>query len=449
MPDKIASQLAGLKDDLDRLPEAEEPPPTTLQIIRNNQQEEYWQRLLFHYLSPDEPHGLDHALLEHILSELSNRDDLEFLFSRLDLADAQVEQEVIVSNGRRPDAVVWASEDWFICWELKINAPEDEDQTRDYVDADSFQSIGLAKEDVPDSDHHYVYLAPKDASPPEAEEFVQVPWIWVADQIQAFLNESHGEYPARTTAQLEQLIETIQSELKMTNYQKNQQEKAELYFEYYEAITEAQEAYENQWDWFANNWGNQLAETMDGAEPVEISALRDVDVAVEFTQPPIEDERWVFRQGESDWAGIFKKGWWRHEDDLSDIYTADENRDDIRVYLTHRLEKNREKAIKDNLLQLRLIYGLGIDDQFGDEFRQRFTNKVENSNEEMPSSVSVPGIRSSPLTATYDIPVREYDDFFEAYIAALDDALQDLVIENHEIITFIDEAYEESLEVLD
>ena len=231
MPDKIASQLAGLRNDLDRLPEAEEPPPTTLQIIRNNQQEEYWQRLLFHYLSPDEPHGLDHALLEHILSELSNRDDLEFSFSRLDLADAQVEQEVMISNGRRPDAVVWASEDWFICWELKINAPEDEDQTRDYVDADSFQSIGLAKEDVLDSDHHYVYLAPKDASSPEAEEFVQIPWIWVADQIQTFLNESHGEYPARTTAQLEQLIETIQSELKMSNYQKNQQEKAELYFE--------------------------------------------------------------------------------------------------------------------------------------------------------------------------------------------------------------------------
>ena len=106
-------------------------------------------------------------------------------------------------------------------------------------------------------------------------------------------------------------------------------------------------------------------------------------------------------------------------------------------------------AIKENLLQIRLIYGKGNNEQFSDEFREKFTNKIENSNEEMPSSVSVPGIRSSPLTATYDIPIRDYNDFFEAYVAALDDAFHDLVIENREIITLIDEAYEESLEVFD
>ena len=449
MTDSLVDQLAGLKSDLDRLPEAKEPPSTTLQIIRNNQQEQDWQRLLFHYLSPDEPHGLNHALLEHILSALSDRDDLEFTFSRLDLADVQVKQEVKIPNGRQPDAVVWASEDWFICWELKINAVEGENQTRDYVDAEAFQSINLAKGDVPDSGHYYVYLAPEDASPPGAEEFVQISWRWIADQIQTFLNESHGDYSARTTAQLEQLIGTIQSEGKMTNYQRNQQEKAELYFEYYDAIIEAQEAYENQWDWFANNWGSQLIKTMDSVEPVEIPSLRDTDIAVELTQPSIEDETWVFSHTGSDWATFFKEGWFRHKDDLSNIYTPDENRNDIWVMFCHRLEKNREKAIKENLLQIRLIYGLGNNDRFNNKFREKFVNKIENSNSEMPSSVSVPGIRSSPLTATYDIPVREYGNFFEAYVVALEDAFHDLVIENREIITLIDEAYEESLEVFD
>ena len=449
MTDSLADQLAGLKSDLDRLPEAKEPPSTTLQIIRNNQQEQDWQRLLFHYLSPDEPHGLNHALLEYILSALSDRDDLGFTFSRLDLANVQVRQEVKIPNERRPDAVVWASEDWFICWELKINAAEAEDQTRDYVDADSFQSIDLTKEDVSGSSHYYVYLAPKGASSPGAEEFVQISWTWVADQIQTFLNESHGDYPARTTAQLEQLIGTIQSELKMTDYQKNQKEKAELYFEYYDAITEAQEAYENQWDWFSNNWGNQLAEAMDGGEPVEIPSLRDADIAVELGQPFIEDETWVFTQSDSDWAGFVKKGWWRHKDDLSNTYTISGNRDEIGISLCHRLKKNREKAIRDNLLELRLIYLLGTNDQFKDKFRRKFITKIENSKNEMPSSVSVPGIRNSPFSATYDIPVREHDNFFEAYVAALDDAFHDLVIENREIITLIDEAYEESLEVFD
>lgn len=447
--DSLADQLAGLKSDLDRLPEAKEPPSTILQIIRNNQQEEEWQQLLFHYLSQDEPHGLDHAFLEHILSALSGRDDLDFTFSGLDLADVQVKQEVTIPNGRRPDAVVWASEEWFICWELKINAPEDEDQTQDYADADSFQSINVTKKDVPENGQHYVYLAPKDASPPEAEEFVHVSWRWIAEQIQTFLNEGHGGYPSRTTAQLEQFIGTIQNEVTMTDYQENQQEKAELYFEYYDAITEAQEAYEDRWDWFANNWGSLLAKTMDSAELIEIPALRDTDIAVELTQPATEDETWIFTHSDSDWASFYKEGWFRHKDNLSNIYTPDQNRDDIWVLFCHRLEKNREKAIKDNLLQIRLINGIGNSDEFNDKFRQKFITKVENSNNEMSSSVNVPGTRSSPLTATYNIPVREYDDFFEAYVAALDDAFYDLVIENGQIITLIDEAYEESLEVFD
>lgn len=449
MTDSLGNQLASLKNDLDRLPEAEEPPSTTLQIIRSNQQEQDWQRLLFNYLSPDESHGLDHALLEHILSALSDRDDLGFTFSRLDLADAQLKQEVKIPNDRRPDAVVWASESWFICWELKINATEGEDQTRDYVDAESFQSIDPAKEDVPDSGHYYLYLAPEDASPPGAEEFVPISWSWVADQIQTFLAESHGEYPARTSAQLETFVGTIQSEIMTTEYQENQQEKAELYFEHYDAVTEAQEAFENRWDWFSNNWGNQLAEAMDDVEPVEIPSLRDADVAVELAQPSTEDERWVFTQSDSDWAVIFKRGWLRHKDDLSNIYSPDENRDDIWIMLSHRLEKNREKAIRDRLLEFNLIYGLGNSENFSDKFGQKFINKVENSNDEMPSSVSVPGSRGNPLTATYDIPMREQDDFFEEYVAALSNAFHDLVIENREIITLIDEAYEESLEVFD
>jgi hypothetical protein len=445
----LADQLARLKSDLNRLPEAKQPPSTTLQIIRNNQQEEEWQQLLFHYLSQDEPHGLDHAFLEHILSALSDRDDLDFTFSGLDLADVQVRQEVTIPNGRRPDAVVWASEEWFICWELKIKASEREDQTQDYGDAESFENINLTKKDVPDSGQHYVYLAPKDASPPEAEEFVHVWWRWVAEQIQTFLNEGHGGYPSRTTAQLEQFIGTIQNEVTMTDYQENQQEKAELYFEYYDAITEAQEAYEDRWDWFANNWGSQLAETMDSVEPVEMPSLRDTDIAVELTQPSIQDETWVFSHTDSDWATFFKEGWFRHKDDLSNIYTPDENRDDIWVMFCHRLEKNREKAIKENLLQIRLIYGLGNNKQFNDEFREKFINKIESSNSGMPSSVSIPGIRSSPLSATYDIPVHEHNNFFEGYVAALDDAFHDLVIENREVITLIDEAYEESLSVFD
>lgn len=245
MTDSLKHRLAGFKNDLDLLPEADEPPSTTLQIIRSRQQEQDWQRLLFHYLSPDEPHGLDYALLEHLLSALSERSELDITFSRFDLADVQIEQEVTLSDGRRPDGVIWASEDWFICWELKVNASEGEDQTRDYVRARGFQSIDLKKENVPAHNRYYIYLAPDGASP-ESAEFVPVSWKWIAEEIQTFLVESQGKYPARTIAQLETFTGTIQSELQMTDYQENQQEKVELYVEHYNDISEVQQVFNRQ-----------------------------------------------------------------------------------------------------------------------------------------------------------------------------------------------------------
>lgn len=203
MSDSLKRRIAEFEDRLAHLPKAEEPPPTTLQILGRSQQEQDWQRLLFHFLSPDEPHGLGYALLEHFLLSLSNRDDFEYTFSRFDLNDVQIQQEVMSSDGRRPDAVVWSAEDWFICWEVKVAASEGDDQTADYVDAESFRSIGLAKEAVPSDNHYYVYLSPEDASPPRADEFVQVSWEWVAAELQSFLGDSHGEHPSRTAAQLD------------------------------------------------------------------------------------------------------------------------------------------------------------------------------------------------------------------------------------------------------
>jgi len=160
--DILKRRLADLRDNLNLLPETDEPPSTTLQVIRTRQQEQDWQRLLFHYLSPDESHGLDHRLLEHLLSALSERSEFDITFSRFDLADVQVEQEVVLSDDRRPDAVIWPSENWFICWELKVGASEGEDQTRDYVHADSFQSINLEKENVSTDNRHYI-ISPRTA----------------------------------------------------------------------------------------------------------------------------------------------------------------------------------------------------------------------------------------------------------------------------------------------
>ena len=212
----VEKQLQELVQRLNRLPDTNEPPPTTLQILGRNHQERDWQRLLFHFLSPGKGHGLDHALLEHVLSLLSERNDLGYTFSRLDLQDIKVETEVVTSNDTRPDAVLWLPGDWFICWELKLTASETHKQTKAYVDASSFPAIGLSKDDVPADNRYYIYLAPESASPPEANEFVQISWEWIASELQAFLAKGQGGHPARTTAQLDDFISTIQQELTMT-----------------------------------------------------------------------------------------------------------------------------------------------------------------------------------------------------------------------------------------
>jgi hypothetical protein len=446
----------GLKDNLaefntriNQLPETREPPPTTLQLLGRSQQEGDWQRLLFYFLSSGEAHGMKTDLLEQILAALSDREDLDYTFSRLTLTDVEIETEVMTSNGRRPDAVIWVDEEWFLCFELKVGATEGIGQTVDYVEADAFTSIDVAKPEIPTDSHHYLYLAPADTSPPEADAFTPISWDWIKSQLQAFVKTSYGSYPARTTAQLNDFIDTIERELHMTQYQENQQEKAKLYFEHYDEITEAKDAFEAQWEKFADNWGTQLVEHMEIGKPVEFSTLRGCDVAVGVGLTDENNERWVFRQGDSDWAGLYKSGWWLHKDDFSPIHTQSDDKNDVRIAFYHRLKKNREQAIKDRTLELKLYHGTGNGTEFTQAFQDNLTANIEASSAMIPSAVTLAGRRVAPLTASYDIPAGEHEDFFDAYIAALTGAFYDLVIDNREIIEVIDKTFEESLAVLE
>jgi hypothetical protein len=113
------------------------------------------------------------------------------------------------------------------------------------------------------------------------------------------------------------------------------------------------------------------------------------------------------------------------------------------------LKQNREQAVRDGVLELELWHGTGNGDQFMNTFQEEITRGVEESDGEIPASVSVAGSRGNPLTVTYDIPIREHDDFFKAYVAALDEAFFDIVIQNRELITLITESFESSLEVFE
>jgi hypothetical protein len=432
------------------LPEPTEPPPTILHLIRNNQQEEDWQQLLFYYLSPGNAHGLDYELLEHLLSALADRDDMDYTFSQFDLNEARVETEVQTSNNKRPDAVIWAGKNWFICWELKISASESAGQTRDYVEAEAFESIDLEKSDVSTHNHHYIYLSPSSATLPTDRSFVSISWEWVAKELRSFLNDAYGKYPAQTTAQINEFANTIERELTMTEYKENQQEKAKLYFDYYDEIGELKHAFEKEWEEFKGNWGRRLAKNLSDVEIAEISGLSDSHVATELEPSSGEPERWIFRHNSS-WAGIAKESWRRRTDvdDYPIIYSGRDDDEYAHITLYHRLEKNRELAIKDRTLKLKLWHGTSSKDAFCEAFDDIVSDLLEEKEYELPPNISPTGGTGSILTATYDIPERDNSVFFEAYVAGLNTAFTDLVVDNHQLITIIDRAFDESLSVYD
>ena len=142
MTESARKRLTDLKKKLDALPKADEPPPTTLQILGRSPLEDDWQQLLVHYLTPEKAHGFGNSVLEHLLDELSEKSSLGFSYSKFDIENVRVEQEVITEKGI-PDVIIWSPENWFICIEAKIEASETNDQTERYVDVTEFGSIGL------------------------------------------------------------------------------------------------------------------------------------------------------------------------------------------------------------------------------------------------------------------------------------------------------------------
>jgi hypothetical protein len=183
---------------------------------------------------------------------------------------------------------------------------------------------------------------------------------------------------------------------------------------------------------------------LDGAEIVEIPALSDTHVAIELETQAGEPTRWIFRQSHS-WAGIAIEQWRRRTDDHSVIYSSRDDDKYAHITLYHRLEKNRQKAIEDRELELTLWHGTSTDNEFYDLINERVETKIEERNYELPPNVSVTGRSGSILSVTYNIPVTKHDNFFDAYIAALSEALVDFAVENHELTTIITEAFEESL----
>lgn len=444
MSRSIETELARIRQQLAVLPETEEPPPTTLQLLDRSTKERAWQQFFVHFMTPDAPHGLNHAVLEHILEELSDRDEMEFSFSRFDIDDIHIAQEVTTDAGI-PDIIMWVPEGWFICWELKVHASEGRDQTDRYVSVDSFDGIGLTKSDVPAEGHHYVFLAPRSASPPTANEFKHISWEWIVGELQAFLAASYDAYPARTTAQLKDFADTVRSELTMTEYQENQREMVELYVDNHDVITEIEAAFDDAWSEFEQSWGTQLAKTLETAALIDDSGISDEYAVVELKMGSGEQRQWTFRQGSSDWSWLFPREWWQRLDTRQPV--SETSKPNARVGFLHRLEWDRETAIGDRTL---VVYVRNAPSGHED-FYNGFATRVTGARSEIESALAgtnftFTGNKSNIIRGEYDIQFERHDGFFDAYLNALARALDEGAVSNPTLIETIDRLYEDTIE---
>jgi hypothetical protein len=85
------------------------------------------------------------------------------------------------------------------------------------------------------------------------------------------------------------------------------------------------------------------------------------------------------------------------------------------------------------------------DQAFIDAFSARFDNHENEIDGLLPDGAELRGNKRDKLVIEYDIDVDEYDDFFEAYVAGLQAAYRELIAENAELVSKLEELFLDSL----
>lgn len=441
----LSTELGALERQWKRVTEVPETPRSLLQVIEfslgsQRKAEEYVNRVLRYLLHPREPHGMEAEFLRAFLDGLP--EDCSFQEDTYDLSDVQVDDQVRIVGDvdvDRTDAsektgyvdlVVESPNEWFLLIELKFRAGENNfrgeglSQTEYYHTAERIE--GTRKDDY-EAGHYYLYLHHRDEPAANEPEFAN--WTWeefTTDVLTEFLAENAPRYPQRTTGQLRDLVDDVQEIADMTEHHANRRRKIDLYLDHYEAIEDVRTTFDDRWTEFAAEWPARLADRLAAAG--------------------IPPDGWHFDTYRSDWGHLFRDGWWRAQRTLESI---DDRIDgsELRVSFVHRLRANQDEAIRDETLVL-VFRNAGANDQaFIDAFTRNFENRREEIERLLPEAAEVTGNKRNLIEARYDIPVAGSDDFFDAYLAALQQGFVDLALENEPFVETLTDAYEDSIAI--
>lgn len=436
-----SDELRSLENRWNRITEAPPTPRTTMQVIEYSLQsqqkaEVYVNRLLRYLLDPTESHGMGEEFLRAFLEAMPSRcgfDEDTYDLSRIDV-DEQVPiwytdpRERDESPGY-VDLVITAPNEWFVIVELKFHAKENNlrgdghSQTVSYV---AKEYVGEQPKRDFESNGYYLYVHPADSDGARADAFGDLTWRELLDRVvEPLLIEQARRYPHRTVVQLRELADDITDLTGMTDSEPDVTEKVALYLEHYDAIHDVSTAFESRWEEFTERWPTRLRDEL-AADGVTV-------------------DDWTFQTHRGDWGSLFRDGWWRRQSD-HEVISDRIDRPSLRVMFTHRLAHHREDALGDDTL-IFYFRNAGANDQtFIDAFNDRFDERAPAIEACLPDRAALTGQRRNLTRAEYYIDREDHEDFFAAYIGALERAFRDHAIENEELVRIITKVYAEALE---
>jgi len=429
-----------------------EPPQSLMDVIEyglgdQRRAEVYVNRLLCYLLDPGRPHGMGSDFLREFLDGLPG--ECGFDEDTYNLSQVRVNEQVPVhpdqEADRSPgyaDLVLDVPNEWLLLIELKFAAAET--GTEFYSRAPRIDDQRVADYE---SGQYYLYLYRADKPAASGDCFAN--WTWegfVEDLLEPYIARHSNRYPQRTATQLHDLRYDIREISSMTDRRNVDDEKIALYLEYADAIIDVSASFDDAWESYSEHWGEHLAESLDTTNDRVTWTPTGGFPEVEIDRQDSENERWIFQSNAGDWQHFIKDGWYRHEDDLRFLDSRADDRNDLRIGFCHRMQANRETAVRDRELIFNFRCMGSNPTEFADVYQSKFDARQEKIRELLADTHGeLTGQKLTLITSSYEIEQTDRDGFFEAYTSALSDAFVDFVVDNPDLVATLGAAFEESI----
>jgi len=208
-----------------------------------------YQYALKYFLNPTEPHGFGSMVLESFLDLISEKQEKDSSFSidhiKID-SEVAVKEEDTENSAKRVDLLIAnykdaydfdQQPDWVMLIELKVGASENENQTKNYFDAENcypdWTSDALCIKDEEQS-CFYIYVKKQGRKKAEADKtkgnedfhkFDSIDWAEMVNKFENDLSTRMLGLPHRSVVQFSDFIDSLKGEEQMSNSSEEEEKK--------------------------------------------------------------------------------------------------------------------------------------------------------------------------------------------------------------------------------